>query len=57
MFCSVVSGSSRANPLVIEDDVEVEEGSFRSPVGSSPVKPVAHRRESFRLIHVYSTPL
>ena len=46
-------GSSRDNPFVIEEDspAQFTVRPFLSPEGSceSPVKPVLHRRESFRL--------
>ena len=47
---SLYAGSSRANPLVIEEDSPVQSTvpPLLSPNGT-PVKPVSHRRESFRL--------
>ena len=47
---SLYAGSSRANPLVIEEDSHVQSTvpPLLSPKGT-PVKPVSHRRESFRL--------
>ena len=50
---SFYAGSSRANPLVIEEDtqdspVQSTVPPLLSPKGT-PVKPVSHRRESFRL--------
>ena len=46
-------GSSRTNPLVIEEDSPVQSTVppflLAQGIRKSPVKPVSHRRESFRL--------